>query len=341
MKLSIIVPVYNMAGGNKLTYCLDSLVAQNLDDYEIIAVDDASTDNSLEILKEYQAKYPDKFKYIASEVNTRQGGAKNKGLKAAKGDWVGFIDSDDWISPDYYKTMLEKAEETGADMVGCDYSLVTEHTFEVGTIQANGRDDQSGVLDRDRRKSLVLDGGSLCVKIFRRDRIVNDGIWFPENMFYEDNAVGNSYLVMANHYEYINKPMYYYYQHSSSTVHTVNINRSYDRMKAARIMMEEAHSRGYYEEVKEELEYKFIILFYLNTVFSYVRECRFPKLSFVREAGKELLKTVPDYENNKYFKERINDEEKRMIKMQIKNTGLFVVYYKLLWFYRKLRYKKG
>lgn len=341
MKLSIIVPVYNMASDNKLTYCLDSLINQTIDDYEIIAVDDASTDNSLEILKEYKEKYPEKFSYIASEVNTHQGGAKNKGLKAAKGDWVGFIDSDDWITPDYYETMIKKAEETGADLVGCDFSLVNEHTFEVGTVQANGKESQSGILDTDKRKSLVLDGGSLCLKIYRRERIINDGLWFPENIFYEDNAVGNSYLVMANHYEYMPLPMYYYYQHSSSTVHTVDMKRCEDRMQAARLMMEEAHKRGYYDEVKEELEYKFIILFYLNTVFSYVRETKNPKASFVKKAGEELIKTVPDYENNKYFKQRISEEEKRMVKMQLSNTHKFIFYYKLLWAYRKLRYGKG
>lgn len=341
MKLSIIVPVYNMASDNKLTFCLDSLINQNLSDYEIIAVDDASTDNSLEILKEYKNKYPEKFSYIASKVNTHQGGAKNKGIKAAKGEWIGFIDSDDWICPDYYKKMIEKAEETGADLVGCDYSLVHEHSFDIGTVQANGRVEQSGVLNSEKKKSLVLDGGSLCVKIYRRDRIVKDGLWFPENIFYEDNAVGNSYLVMANHYEYIPEPMYYYYQHSTSTVHTVDMKRCQDRLEAARIMIKEAQKRGYYEEVKEELDYKFIILFYLNTVFSYVRETKRPDVSFVKKIGEELLETLPDYENNKYFKERINEEEKRMVKMQLANTRKFIIYYKALWLYRKLRYRKG
>ena len=99
MKLSVIVPVYNMAAEGKLNYCLDSLVNQTIDDYEIIAVDDCSTDNSLEILRTYEIKYPDKLKVIASSVNRKQGGAKNLGLEAAKGEWIGFIDSDDWIEP--------------------------------------------------------------------------------------------------------------------------------------------------------------------------------------------------------------------------------------------------
>ena len=108
IRLSIIVPVYNMAADGKLQYCLDSLVNQSLKDeeYEIIAVDDCSTDNSWEILKNYQNRYPDKFIALHSEKNLHQGGAKNIGLAIAKGEWLGFIDSDDWVVPDYYERLL-------------------------------------------------------------------------------------------------------------------------------------------------------------------------------------------------------------------------------------------
>ena len=80
MKLSIIVPVYNMTAGGKLAKCLDSLVNQQMSDYEIIAVDDKSTDDSLQMLREYESRYPDKVRVIASPENKRQGGAKNLGL---------------------------------------------------------------------------------------------------------------------------------------------------------------------------------------------------------------------------------------------------------------------
>lgn len=100
-KLSIIVPVYNMATEGKLNYCLDSLVGQTirgLYDYEILCVDDASTDDSLEILLDYQKRYPELVCVIPNPVNLRQGGAKNAGLRVAQGEWIGFIDSDDWVS---------------------------------------------------------------------------------------------------------------------------------------------------------------------------------------------------------------------------------------------------
>ena len=156
MELSIIVPVYNMAADGKLNYCLDSLLNQTLSaaTYEIIAVDDASTDNSAAVLEEYEGRYPERIKVIYGKVNKRQGGAKNEGLKHASGRWIGFVDSDDWVSADCYEKLLRKAEETGADMVGCDYSLVHEHTMEVGTVIQNKSAEQTGELDKEKHKKL-------------------------------------------------------------------------------------------------------------------------------------------------------------------------------------------
>ncbi len=119
MKCSVIVPVYNMAADGKLEYCLNSLIHQTLKDIEIIAVDDASTDGSLDILRRYELDYPEKVKVIHYEKNRRQGGAKNEGLKVARGEWIGFLDSDDWVTPDFYERLIGKAEETGADVAGC------------------------------------------------------------------------------------------------------------------------------------------------------------------------------------------------------------------------------
>ena len=166
MKCSVIVPVFNMAAGGKLEYCLNSLMHQTLRDLEIIAVDDASTDGSLEILRRYEADYPERCKVIHYEKNKRQGGAKNEGLKIASGEWIGFLDSDDWVSPDFYERLIKKAEETKADVVGCDYSLVSEHTMEVGKIVQNNTDDQTGICDEAQHRKLVMRPGSMVNKIW-------------------------------------------------------------------------------------------------------------------------------------------------------------------------------
>lgn len=337
MKLSIIVPVYNMASDQKLEYCMDSLVNQHLEDYEIIAVDDCSTDDSFAILKDYEKRFSDKVRAIHSEVNRHQGGAKNIGMKLAKGDWIGFIDSDDWIAPDMYQKLIARAEETGADLVGCDYCLTDEHSMKVGQVVPNNKKEQSGVLDIDKRRSLILDGGSLVVKIFRRSMIMENELWFPEDIFYEDNALGNSYLVLAKHFEYIEEPMYYYYQHGDSTVHTISVKRCEDRMAAGRIMLEEARRHHYYDDFQTELEYSFTLLFYTNTLFTYMAGVDRAKSSFVRALGREIKMTFPDFEKNPYYLERTHEEEKKLIRMQQRSTVLFILYYKLLWAYRKWR----
>ena len=339
MKLSIIVPVFNMAADGKLEYCLESLVNQTIDDYEVITVDDCSTDNSLEILRQYEGKYPEKFKVVASPVNKKQGGAKNLGLEVASGEWIGFIDSDDWITKDYYEKLLVKAEETGADMVGCDYHLTGEHSMKIGQIVHNNKAEQTGDLTKEKYKSLLLDSGSLVVKIYRRGIIFDYPNRFPEGIFYEDNAIGKSWMLRAKHFEYIQEPMYYYYQHNASTVHTISPKRCEDRMEAARIMIAEAKQFGYFEEYKEELEYSFTLLHYINTLFTYMVGVKPVRYGFVKKMGKEMKEYFPDFQSNSYYQKRTNGEEKKLIAMQQKSTLLFIVYYKLLWGYRNLRKK--
>ena len=337
MQLSIIVPVYNMAAEKKLEYCLDSLVTQTLADYEIIAVDDCSTDESWDILKNDEKRFPEKFRALHLEENKHQGGAKNAGLKTAQGEWIGFIDSDDWITPDMYERLIERAKSTGADLVGCDYCLTSEHSMKVGQVVHNNKAGQTGVLDDEKRRSLILDGGSLVVKIFRRSMILDNELWFPEHIFYEDNALGNSYLVLANHFEYIEEPLYYYYQHGSSTVHTISEKRCEDRCEAGRLMLDEAERHDFLDKYRTELEYSFTLLFYVNTLFTYMAGVKRVKYRFVKRLGEEMSCRFPNFQENPYYLERTHAEEKKLIRMQMKSTVLFMVYYKLLWTYRNFR----
>jgi len=330
-----------MAADGKLEYCLESLVNQTLTDYEIIAVDDCSTDNSLEILKQYEANYPDRFRAIHSEVNKRQGGAKNIGLSLAQGEWIGFIDSDDWITPDMYEKLLARAEETGADMVGCDYHLTEEHSMKIGQIVANGKAEQSGVLTPDKYRSLILDSGSLVVKVYRREIFMDHNIRFPEHIFYEDNAVSDAIMLHPKLYENIPEPMYYYYQHAASTVHTINVSRLNDRMEAGRGILREAKRFGYLEEYRPEICFEFTRLFYINTLFSYVVGKGYRSPGFIKKMGDEMREAFPDFQKNPYYQAQVNPEEKKLIAMQQKSTLFFLMYYKLLWTYRNLRKKIG
>ena len=198
--ISIIVPVYNMASDNKLEYCITSLLRQTMENYEIIAVDDASTDNSLEILRTFEKQYPKVLRVIASKENHHQGGARNLGIKAARGIYIGMMDSDDWAAPDMYEKLWKKAVETGADVVGCDYSLVHTHTMERGKYIVVNTKEQTGKLDEEKKKLLILQPGSMVIKIYRREIIVKNALWFPEDIFYEDNCMSPLWLLHCTHF---------------------------------------------------------------------------------------------------------------------------------------------
>lgn len=340
MKLSIIVPVYNMVSDGKLEYCLNSLVNQTIEDYEIIAVDDCSTDDSYTVLKDYESHFPDKFHAVHSDENRHQGGAKNIGMSLAKGEWIGFIDSDDWITPDFYERLICKGEATGADMVGCDYCLTDRHSMEIGQIVHNNKKEQTGILDEDKYRSLLTDGGSLVVKVYRREIVIDHPSRFPEGIFYEDNALSNSWMLRAKHFEYIEEPLYYYYQHNTSTVHTITQERCENRMEAGRIMLTEAKEYGYLKQYLAEIEFSYTILFYVNTLFSYMQGVKPVKYGFVKKLGAEMKQNFPHFQENSYYQERVHEEEKKLVGLQMKSTLWFILYYKILWTYRNIRKRR-
>ena len=350
MLLSIIVPVYNMAADGKLNFCLDSLVGQTIPrkDYEIIAVDDASTDNSLDILREYEKKYGELVKVIHYDINKRQGGAKNEGLKKASGEWIGFIDSDDWVAPDYYEKLLKKADETGADMVGCDYNLVTEHTYKVGKVVQNNSPAQTGILDETKHRDLLMRSGSMVIKIYRHSVIKENKLDFPEGIFYEDNCAGPVWSLYFNHFEKVEEPMYFYYQHDVSTVHRITEEKCRDRMKAAELMYKECKDRGFLDTYKKEIEYRFAELYYVNTLFSYLSGLKGNDkavassdaascLKFIKELRRGVESYFPDFEQNEYYIANTGEAEKSFIALQGRSNLGFLLYYRLkqfIWSHR-------
>ncbi len=343
MKLSIIVPVYNMEKDDKLKHCMDSLVNQTIDDYEIVAVDDKSTDNSLSILRQYEKDYPDKVKVIASSENRRQGGAKNLGMRNASGEWFGFVDSDDWVTKDFYEKLLKKAEETGADIVSSRYTTVNKYTFEVGEIPPSAAHSYVGEMDWEKHATAILSPGSMVVKIYKRGIFEDNGIWFPEGVFYEDNCAGQLTMLYCKHFEFVDEPNYFYYIDPMSTTHNVTKKKCNDRLDTMTYLMEECFKREFLEEYPEELEYKFTEIFYINTLFSYMREMPFYKkrISYLRLLRDGILSCFPDFDTNPYFEEMNDEEVQRLSLMNIKSPFRFFWYYTFLCLYRKIRYGKS
>ena len=343
MKLSVIVPVYNMAAGNRLAFCLDSLLAQTVSDMEVIAVDDASTDNSPQILADYVKRYPGRIKAIYSEVNARQGGAKNKGLDAAEGEWIGFVDSDDFVAPDMYEKLLDTAERTGADMVGCDYSIVDKQSFETGRVVENNSADQTGLLDEKKHKSHILLSGSMVVKIYKHSVISRNALRFPEGIFYEDNCAAALWSMYFTHFERVDEPLYYYLQIPDSTTHHVSFGKCADRMKAMEQLCNEYEDRKLPEAYRDEVLMRTVELGYVNTLFSYMYEGRRRKPKECAVIRDYIKRVYPGFRDNPYYEKRVNPEYRKLIDMQMRSNLLFFVYYTALYGYRNIvkRIKNG
>ena len=338
MNLSIIVPVYNMASDGKLNFCLDSLLNQTYKgEYEIIAVDDASTDDSLSVLREYESKHPGMFKVIESRVNRHQGGARNLGIAEASGEWISFIDSDDWVSPDFYEKLIGRALETGADVVGCCYSLVSSQTFEVGEIARDEFKMASGEFTDERRRDFLNHLSSMVTKIYKSSLIKDNDLSFPEGIFYEDNAAFPIWAMYYKRFEYVDEPLYYYYQHDTSTVHTITASRCADRMEAAEFMLSEIKKRGFLDKYRPEIENIFTTVYFVNTLFSYMRMPHGRKYSVVRTLRKRMLEEFPDFRKNEFYGRYMDDEQKKYVDILMANSFSFYVRYTLLWMYRDLK----
>lgn len=183
--VSVIVPVYNVE--LYLKRCLDSIIKQTLANIEIILVDDGSTDNSGKICDEFAQK-----DFRISVIHKKNGGlssARNAGLNIAKGKYIGFVDSDDWINQDYYENLYNIAKKTKSDIVSCKFNKSSKYK-ENSHIKINENDFtiEDGKKFRETYLSSAMKGGISWVpvwsKIYKR-RILND-IRFEEGMIYED-----------------------------------------------------------------------------------------------------------------------------------------------------------
>ncbi|MCR5719080.1 MAG: glycosyltransferase family 2 protein [Lachnospiraceae bacterium] len=336
-KISVIVPVYNVAADDKLKHCLESLVAQTVEDMEIILVDDASTDDSLQVCRDFEKAYPDKIRIIALSENKRQGHARNVGLKEATGEWVGFIDSDDFVENDYFEDLITLGEKKGADVVSSDYARVNGYVFDKSDRIVNNTADQTGPMDKEKLKKLLIRPGSMVTKIYKKTLIEENKLDFPEDILYEDNCAGVIWSYYTGHLEHSEKCGYFYVQHPTSTVHMVTEKSFEDRVKSGRRMVEEAKAKHVLDDYFSEVEFRYTEVAYVNTLFSYMASPCKKSLAFIKRLRLEVNEFFPAFMDNEYYKELIGCEERKLIALQKKSDLLFYLYYTLKKFYRNLR----
>lgn len=205
-KVSIIVPVFNSMA--HLKCCLNSIFCQKFDDFEVICINDGSSDNSLEILKEYEKKYSN-LKIISHILNQGQGSARNSGLKIAIGDFISFIDSDDSIPPNFLNTLYTKAISSNSEVVACNLDIKTNKKIKKYKIQNK---KYTSYLDKIK----AIKNGSPCNKLFKRELLVNNEIFFPQDVYFEDNLFLIKALYFSKTFTTTNKTSYFYHINPNS-----------------------------------------------------------------------------------------------------------------------------
>jgi len=256
IKVSIIVPVFNIKE-KLLTKCIESLVNQTLEDIEIILVYDASTnEETINILDKYQNRYKNKIILITHSINKKQGGARNSGLKIAKGEFIGFVDADDYIDKDMYKLLYKKAIDDSADIVDCDYIRVDE----TGNIIKKW----VSIKDVKNAEEYLIYPGPIWAKLYLKKMIIENELFFPENMFYEDNVLSGIHFLYAKKISKVNQYLYYYVRHANSTVSNSKVTIS-DKINSGTLYMNEIIERGFFNKYKEIVLARYFRIYFLNT----------------------------------------------------------------------------
>lgn len=333
MKFSIIVPVYNVE--KYLKVCLDSILKQDYTDYEIIAVNDGSTDGSLEILNEYKKKT--ERLVILSQNNKGLGGARNTGIDHAQGEYLIFLDSDDYIDKSMLNDTGRILTQYNLDILAFDGYRVTEDGKVIDTITVNSYRNEYTNLTR--KQFLVLEPTG-CTKIYKRKLFTDIDIRFPEKLWYEDLATTYKLVLAANNLGYLKKPMYYYLQQADSITHSTNVTRMMEIMSAFDEEIIYYKDQGVFNEYFEELEWNcFLHVLYYSAfrLFS----CGY-HIKEMKELYSYAKAYFPHIEDNKYVRiiSRQRDLmdlilEKKYFRFYLK-TGFSIKCYELIKRFKRL-----
>lgn len=283
MKLSIIIPIYNVEQYLKET--LDSILNQSFSDFELILIDDGSTDLSGKICDEYAIK--DNRIKVIHKKNEGVSEARNNGVAAAKGDYIGFVDSDDIIEPCMYELMINAAEKYNCEIIQCehnrdsnlsnfDYKVIEGENFEINSGEKVVKDM---FLKESGRCTNIL---SLCTKIFKRELF--EGINFPYGRVFEDEARTYQIILKAKRVGEINLPLYHYVKRTNSIITGIAVKKFLDKAAALKERME-------FFRNKDAEMYNKSVLLYIECLKSILNDINRGILTYTNE-DKEVLRLI-------------------------------------------------
>ncbi len=308
-KVSIIVPFYNVE--EYIERSIKSLVNQSLQDIEIILVNDGSKDGSEEIARDYQRRYPDKIIYLEKE-NGGLSDARNYALPYATGEYIAFLDSDDYVEEEMYAEMYESARIDRADVVECDY--LWEYPEE--TIESKGR------TYKDRKDMLLNARVVAWNKLIKRELIERTRIKFPVGLRYEDVEFFYKLIPYINSISIVKRPFIHYVQRENSISNT-QTSKTADIIQVLDHVIDFYKENNIYENYKNELEYNYARYLLCSSMLRMVMiEDKAERDKTINYAWEKLNTTFPKWKENKYFKEK-SLKNKYMLSVNDKTIKLY------------------
>lgn len=284
MKVSVIVPVYNVE--SYLEKCLDSLVNQTLKEIEILVVNDGSPDNSQKIIDEYTKKYKNVKSFI--KENGGLSDARNYGIKYATGEYLSFVDADDYVHKDMLQKMYQKAKKNNLDIVVCDFFNVYEDGREE-YMHSNLHYHENDV------NNYIISPPMAWSRLYRRDLF--DGIEFKKGILYEDLELTPSLVAQTNKIAFLEEGLYYYLQRSGSIMKQKKFS---SKLLDIFDVLESVTSKLDKTKYDQEIEYLYITHL-LRTASLRFLEYKEGK-EYYQKIRKIMKEKYPTFTKNFYFK---------------------------------------